>query len=302
LSGVTFPLIPRRRVLGLPFGGLHSARRGIGSDVAGSRPYRPGDDIKRIDWNASARLSLARDSDEFIIREHYAEEAPRVVVLADRRPSMGVFSDEWPWLDKPQALAQCVRLISDSALAARGLLGYLDHAEGDGAFWRPPRSERALGSLDLDREFRAPRDTLTSGLSYLIEQRRDLPAGTFVFVVSDFLEHPTRDEWMRALERRWEIVPVVVRDPVWERSFPDVSGVVVPFADPDSGRVVHVSLTAREAEERRADNERRWGELLRALRALDMEPVLVASHEWRDVVFSFLTWADQRMLSKGRSW
>jgi hypothetical protein len=143
LSGVTFPLIPRRRVLGLPFGGLHSARRGIGSDVAGSRPYRPGDDIKRIDWNASARLSLARDSDEFIIREHYAEEAPRVVVLADRRPSMGVFSDEWPWLDKPQALAQCVRLISDSALAARGLLGYLDHAEGDGAFWRPPRSERA---------------------------------------------------------------------------------------------------------------------------------------------------------------
>ena len=41
----TFPLIPRRRVLGLPFGGLHSLRRGLGSDVAGSRPYEPGDDV-----------------------------------------------------------------------------------------------------------------------------------------------------------------------------------------------------------------------------------------------------------------
>ncbi len=81
---------PRRRVLGLAFGGLHSQRRGQGSDVAGSRPYQPGDDVKRIDWNASARLSLARGSDEFIVREHYAEEAPRVVVLCDRRPTMGV--------------------------------------------------------------------------------------------------------------------------------------------------------------------------------------------------------------------
>lgn len=302
MSGVTFPLIPRRRVLGLPFGGLHSVRRGTGSDVAGSRPYRPGDDIKRIDWNASARLSLARDSDEFVVREHYAEEAPRVVVLCDRRPSMGVFSDEWPWLRKPEAIRSVVRLISDSAIAARGLLGYLDHAEGDGAFWRPPRSERELGGLDLERPFGAPLDTLPRGLSYLIEQRRDLPAGTFVFIVSDFLVQPTRDEWMRALERRWEIVPVVVRDPVWEQSFPDVSGVVVPFVDPTAGCVVRVALTQREVAARRAENEGRWHELLRELRALDLEPVLVSSHEHRDVVFSFLTWADQRLLAKGRSW
>ncbi|NUT54615.1 MAG: DUF58 domain-containing protein, partial [Thermoleophilia bacterium] len=84
----TFPLIPRRRVLGLAFGGLHSARRGAGSDDAASRPYRPGDDVGKIDWPASARLSLARGSDEFVVREHFAEEAPRDVVLADRRPTM----------------------------------------------------------------------------------------------------------------------------------------------------------------------------------------------------------------------
>ena len=300
MPGATFPLIPRRRVLGLPFGGLHSARRGTGADVAGSRPYRPGDDVKRIDWYASARLSLARGSDEFVVREHYAEEAPRVVVLCDRRPSMGIFDGDWPWLSKPAALDACVTLIADSAIAARGLLGYLDHAGGE-SFWRPPREQRALERLDLDRPFDAPADTVSRGLRELMEHRRDLPAGTFVFVVSDFLEQPSRDEWIDALERRWEIVPVVVRDPLWERSFPDVSGVVVPFAEPGSGRRVGVGLTAKEAAARRRENEAAWAELLRTLRALDMEPVLVGSHDHRDVVYAFLTWADQRMLARGRA-
>jgi uncharacterized protein (DUF58 family) len=295
----TFPLIPRRRVLGLPFGGLHSVRRGIGSDVAGSRPYEPGDDIDKIDWNASARISLARGSDEFIVREHFAEEAPRVVVLSDRRPSMSVFSDGWPWLHKPEAIRHAARLIGDSAVAARGLFGYLDEADGD-VFWRPPRSERELGQLDLERPFRAPEDTVARALGHLAQHRRDLPAGSFVFVLSDFLVTPSRDAWMRALERRWEIVPVVIQDRVWEQSFPDVSGAAVRFVNPETGGASLAAITEREATERREENERRRRELLRNLRALDMDPVLVSSHDVRDVFFAFLSWADQRLFTRGR--
>ena len=293
MSGVTFPLIARRRVLGLPFGGLHSFRRGHGSDVAGSRPYRPGDDVKRIDWNTSARLSYAHASDEFVVREHFAEEAPRAVVVCDRRPSMSLFSNAWPWLRKPEAIRRALRLIGDSVLAARGLIGYLDHAHGD-RFWRPPRSERELGPLALERPFGAPEETLALALEHLVEQRRDLPAGTFVFVLSDFLVQPSPDVWLRVLERRLELVPVVIQDPVWEQSFPDVSGAVLPL---DVGAV---GLTAREVAERRAANEHRLRELIRLLRSLDAEPVRVSSHEWRDVVLAFLTWADQRQLSGGR--
>jgi uncharacterized protein (DUF58 family) len=295
----TFPLIPRRRVLGLPFGGLHSVRRGIGSDVAGSRPYEPGDDIDKIDWNASARLSLARGSDEFIVREHFAEEAPRVVVLCDRRPSMSVFSDGWPWLHKPEAIRHAGTLIGDSAVAARGLLGYLDEGEGE-TFWRPPRSERELGRLDLERPFHAPEDTVARGLRHLTEQRRDLPAGSFVFVLSDFLVTPSRDDWMWALERQWEIVPVVIQDPIWEQSFPDVSGVAVRFVDAESGRPAVAALSESEATERREANETRRRRLLNDLRALDMDPVLVSSHDVRDVFFAFLSWADQRLFTRGR--
>ncbi|MGH3048934.1 MAG: DUF58 domain-containing protein, partial [Gaiellaceae bacterium] len=84
MAAGTFPLVPRRRVIGLAFGGVRSVRRGSGSDVAGSREYRPGDSVSWIDWAASARLSAARGDDEFVVRELYADEAPRVVVLADR--------------------------------------------------------------------------------------------------------------------------------------------------------------------------------------------------------------------------
>ena len=291
----TFPLIPRRRVLGLAFGGLHSARRGAGSDVAASRPYRPGDDVGKIDWPASARLSLARGTDEFVVREHFAEEAPRVVVLCDRRPSMLPFGEPWPWLDKAEALRQATLLIGESATAARGLLGYFDEADA-APFWHPPRSEGELALLDLNRPFGAPGDTVARGLRHLIEHPRDLPAGTFVFVLSDFLVEPERDDWLRALERRWEVVPVVIQDPVWEQSFPDLGGLVVAY---DGGGLVR--LSEAEAERRRDENEERRRDLLRRLRALDLEPVLVSAHEHRDVLSSFLTWADQRLFTRGRA-
>ncbi len=275
-------------------------RRGLGSDVASSRPYEPGDDVDKIDWHASARLSLARGSEEFIVREHFAEEAPRVVVLGDRRPSMSIFPEELPWLCKPEAIRQAAGVIGASAVAARGLLGYLDEGDGE-AHWLPPRSSHALERSDLERPFRAPEDTLARGLRYLTEQRRDLPAGTFVFVVSDFLEQPSKDEWLWALERRWEIVPVVVQDPVWEQSFPDVAGAVVPLADPATGRVDLVRIPASEASSRRRENETRLASLLFELRALDLDPVVVSSHDHRDIVLSFLGWADQRLFTRGRA-
>jgi hypothetical protein len=79
-----------------------------------------------------------------------------------------------------------------------------------------------------------------------------------------------------------------------------VSGVAVPFLDADTGRVAVAALTASEAARRRQENESRFHELLRTLRALDLDPVLVSSHAWRDVVLAFLTWADQRLLTRGR--
>src|SRR3954454_12613185 len=107
----TFPLVPRYRLSGLPFGGSPSLRRGHGTDVAGSRAYVRGDPISTIDWRASARLSTARGRDEFVVRERYADEAPRVVVLPDRRPSMALYPPPFPWLSKPAVAESAIELI-----------------------------------------------------------------------------------------------------------------------------------------------------------------------------------------------
>jgi uncharacterized protein (DUF58 family) len=298
---LTFPLKPKRRLVGLAYGVMHSARRGTGSDVAGSRPYRPGDGLKSIDWAASAKLSMARGADEFIVREHFADEAPRVVVLCDRRPSMSLYPPGWPWLDKPEAVRVILRLVADSALAAQAYVGYLDHGSGE-PFWEPPHGQKALHEVSPDRPFHAPDDALVRGFEELIRHRRDVPAGTFVFVVSDFLAPPSRDLWLRVLARRWDVIPVVVQDPVWEQSFPDVSGVVVPFADPATGRTTYAALTAQEAAERRRTNEERRAQLVRMLRGLDLEPVLVETSDLRGVFSSFTSWVDRRVYTRGASW
>lgn len=295
---VVFPLIPRRRVIGLAFGGMQSVRRGIGSDVASSRPYRPGDPVAEIDWKASAKLSAARDDDEFIVRERFADEAPRVVVVCDRRPSVGIDAPPLRRLRKPVALGHAVRLIGHSAVAARSYSGYLDLADGT-SFWRPPRSEHALDELDLDRPFTAPEDSLQRALTHLAEHRRDLSAGAFVFVVSDFLALPPERAWRRALELRWEVVPVVLQDPVWEQTFPDVAGIAIPVADARGRPSGTVWLTQAEAAERREANEQQFATLLRGFRSLGIDPVVVSSSDPADVLAAFLSWADTRLYARG---
>ena len=298
MSRAVFPLIPRRRVIGLAFGGVRSARRGVGSDVASSREYRPGDDVGWMDWAASARLSAARADDEFIVRERFADEAPHVIVVCDRRPSLGIGASPLRTLDKPLALLAAIDLIGDSAKAARSLSGYVDHALGE-PYWRPPRTEHMAEPHAFERPFRAPADAVSLGLEFLGEHRRDLPTQTFVFVLSDFLVPPDERTWQRALEHRWELVPVVVQDPAWERTFPDVGGVSVPYADPRTGRVVPVFLTRAEAARRREEHEERWSRLAGAFRALGLEPVVVHDHDPAAVLAAFLRWADMRVMARG---
>jgi uncharacterized protein (DUF58 family) len=275
-------------------------RRGAGSDIAGSRPYTTGDDVRAIDWGASARLSSAHERDEFIVREYYAEEAPRVVVVCDYRPSMAFFPPMLPWLSKRVAMEHAAELVVQSAIAARGLLGYLDVADGE-ALWRPPRSQRRPEELGLERPFTAPPDALARAFDHLKGHRQVLPLGSFVFVLSDFLD-ASDDIWIESLEYRWDLVPVVIQDPVWEQSFPDVAGVVLRLVDPNDGHVHAVRLRAGEVAERRAEHERRRATLLERFRSLELEPVLVSSDAPDGILAAFLDWADRRQALRSRPW
>ena len=280
---------------------MTSVRRGAGSDVAGSRPYRPGDDARSIDWNASARLSSAHGTDEFIVREYLAEEAPRVVVVSDRRPAMSLFPRPLPWLDKPRAMRQAAGLIVEATLAARGFFGYFDLGAGEPE-WVAPRTHHDVPAAARGGSFQASEDNIVRAFDFLSEAQPPLPSGTFVFVLSDFLMDLPDAVWISALERRWDVVPVVIQDPVWERSFPDVGGIAVPFYDQTTQRFVPVRLTEREALRQRVEHESRANELLAGMRALDVAPVLVTTSDRGDVFQAFLEWADERIVSRGHWW
>jgi uncharacterized protein (DUF58 family) len=302
---VTFELVPRGRIVGLAFGAMRSARRGAGSDVAGSRRYVPGDDVKAIDWGASARLSSARNSDDFILRERFAEEAPRVVVICDRRPEMQLFPRGFPWLRKVDAQRAAIELIRASAIEAHGFLGYLDFGEsGDEPFWLPPQSQSLWEYQDREAEgapFRAPESNVEHAFDFLISHPRSVPAGTFVFVLSDFLVPPPAETWLRALEQRWDVIPVVLQDPLWERSFPDLDGFVVEFADV-GGLSQHVRLRRHEVAERQRANEARWETLIDDFARASLEPVVIDSSEESEILRAFLDWAETRQEGGERTW
>jgi uncharacterized protein (DUF58 family) len=276
---------------------MHSVRRGGGSDVAGSRMYVPGDDVKAINWGASARLSAARGSDEFILRERYAEEAPRVVVVCDRRPEMQLFPRGFPWLRKVEAQRAAIELIRASAVEAHGFLGYLDFGDGDEQpFWLPPQSQSLWEYEDREDDgapFRAPATNLEDALDFLLAHPRWVPPGTFVFVLSDFLAPPSAEAWLRALEQRWDVVPVVLQDPVWERSFPEVAGFVLELADAE-GRAQEVRLSRREVAARRRVHEERWEQLAADFARASLDPVVVHSSGQDEILSAFLGWAEER--------
>jgi len=295
--GRPFRLVPPRRFVGVQFGQHRSARRGPGDEVAGTRPYRPGDRRTWIDWRASARLSAARAADEFVVREFFADQAPRVVVVVDRRSRMSLSRPPLPWLDKAAATEAAVRLIAAATVGERGDLGAVEMAGGRPR-WIAPRQPADVLAL---RDRRAPTLTydaaagsLEACIALLGRHASVLPAGSFVFVLSDFIDGVPARSWARLRGLRLDVTPVVIQDPVWEQSFPEVEGVVLPIVDPDTGEASDVWLSGRDARRRARENEDRYARLLERFARLGFDPVLLESSEPDEIAARFRRWSDRR--------
>lgn len=292
-----FPLVPQRRFAGVQFGDRRSPRRGPGDEVVGSRPYRPGDLTAWIDWRASARLSAARGTDEFVVREYLAEQAPRAVVVRDRRPAMALYgAGELPWLDKRAAADEVVAQVGLAVAAERGELAYADHAGGR-PFWLPPRSSgfrELLERRERTAGFDATEDGLHRSLETALRHAPLFPVGTFAFVVSDFLAPVPTRTWLRFRSVCWDVTPVIVQDPVWEQSFPDVGGVALPVADPATGAVREAWLSRRDARARRGEHEARLATLRARFGRLGFDPVVIDTAEPHAIESCFHAWAERR--------
>ncbi len=289
----TFPLVPRRRLRSLEHGSSRSLQRGLGSQLAGIRPYEPGDDVRSIDWPASARLSAARNADEFLVREHDADRAPRIVTIVDHRSGMSLYPE--PWLSKSDAVARAARLIADSARRGRMLSGRLELGDCELA-WEAPS---ARASTARATTVTAPGAELEQALE-LLRRERTVSRGTFAFVLSDFLVPLPEESIVAVVSRSIDLVPVVVQDPTWEASFPAaVGGLILPLADAVSGESADVRVSMAEAEARKRANEERHRELIDRLSRLGLDPISLETSEPAGVLRAFLEWSAGRL---GREW
>jgi hypothetical protein len=209
---------------------------------------------------------------------------------------MGLYPEPLPWLSKRTALREAAAAIVASASVARADIAALDFADGR-AWWLPP-GRRDRRWLIAQRQsavgFDGPQDSVARALTFLERRRRQLPSGSFVFVLSDLLTPPPPAHWRRAVSYGWDMVAVVIQDPVWERSFPAVGGVAVPVSDPRSGAVALIRVSRRQAGRLRDTNERRHAGLRAQLAALGVDVVAIASSDARDIDSAFIQWSQER--------
>ena len=261
-----------RRVDGLLAGEHRTAAVGVGTELAQIREWEPGDDVRRIDWNATARTSVVQ------VRVDVAERALTSWVLLDVSASMRFgTADRRKW-----DVAEGVAVAMGHLASRRGNRVGVATFGGSPSLTLPPRQGRSglLGVLlAVGREPETERVGPTSVGAALGQVARVARQRALVVVVSDF--RGPRD-WrgpLLQLAARHSVVAVEIRDPK-EQALPNVGHVWL--VDPETGRKLHVDTARRRLREQFAQaaaNER--AELARELASLGVpHAVLSTAGDW----------------------
>lgn len=224
-----------RQLDGLLQGDYRTLFRGFGLDLADLREYQAHDDVRRIDWNVTARTQVPH------VRVFNEDRDITAWFLLDLSPSVDFGSGE---ISKRQVLGEFAAVLARLLTRQGNKVGAI-LCDGLDDVVVPPRSGRlqVLHLLDTiharPRLPRAPETDLGAfiGRSLAVIRRRSL-----VFVVSDFISRPGWDRALGQLTRRHEGVAVRLTDPL-EAALPDI-GLWV-FQDAESGEQVFVDTGDR---------------------------------------------------------
>ena len=226
-----------RRLDGLLQGDYRTLFYGHGLDFADIREYEPGDDVRYIDWNVSARM------DAPYVRQYHEDRELSAHFLLDVSPSVD--------FGTVNALKRD-RLVDFVAVLARLLTR---HGNKVGAILYGGKVERAIpaagGKLQV---LRLLNDLMTlpklesapyTALSELLGAAlRTIKRRSLVFIVSDFFSVPGWERELGLLSRRHEVLAIKLEDPR-ERELPDIGTVVM--TDSETGEAVVRQREARLA-------------------------------------------------------
>ncbi len=239
----------RRRIEGLLPGDYQSSAIGPGSELAQVRLYAVGDDVRRLDWNVTARTG------EPHVRVDVAERVLTTWLLLDVSPSMVFGTAERRKADVAEGVALAV-----GHLATRrgGRLAVVTFG-GPSSRMLPPRSGHGaiIGLLAELRHEQAARGFHEPTAAEALRRTAGTARRAAVFVVSDFRGEPSWRGPVAWAARRNHVVAVEIRDRR-EQAIPDVGKVW--FVDPETGRQILVDTSnarVRAGFAERAEAERR---------------------------------------------
>jgi uncharacterized protein (DUF58 family) len=277
-----------RRVGGLLAGDYRSTLLGEGTELAQVRPYIPGDDVRHIDWNVTARTG------EPHVRVYLAERVLVTWLVLDTSPSMQFGTAERRKADVAEGVAIAVGHIATRRGNRLGFVTFGD--EQPRAL--PPRQGKVglIGLLGALREETPEQKERLGATSLGAALRRTGSMATqraVVIVVSDF-RGP--QDWRRPLIElagRHEVVAVEIGDPR-EQELPNTG--VLWLVDPETGRQVRADTRSEKLRARfaaAAAAER--AEVARTLAAAGARHVVLStSGDWLRSLAVFLRRGRQR--------
>jgi uncharacterized protein (DUF58 family) len=227
-------------------GTYRSVFRGSGLEFEEVREYEPGDDIRSIDWNVTARMGTP------YIKKFREDRELNILLAVDVSASSWFGSVDQ---SKRDLAAEVAALLAMTAMRSHDRVGLLRFAEGI-RDWMPSRRGREH-LLRVIRELlfappRRARTELSDAARFLtnVTKKRSV-----VFLVSDFLDVGLVDDpAVRMLGRKHDVIALVLNDPR-ELELPNVG--VIALEDAETGRIAHVDTGDRRLRHEYASSARR---------------------------------------------
>lgn len=260
-------IIARRAVNDQLAGQYQSVFKGRGMDFVDVREYQPGDDIRVIDWNVSAR------TDALHIKQFVEERELTVFLLVDSSGSQlfGTRSKR-----KQETAAELAALIAFSAIKNNDRVGLITFTDRVETLISPKKGRkhvlRVISEI-LEQRTTSKGTDIALALEHLM---RIMRKKAVVFIISDF-QSPQVEKALTIAMRRHEIVPVVLTDPM-EEELPNLG--LLHIEDPETGQRMVLDTTnrhIREAFQRSVSAQKEQRE--RTFRKLKMDYVNVRLDE-----------------------
>jgi uncharacterized protein (DUF58 family) len=259
-------IVTERLVRDRMAGQYHSVFKGAGIAFSEVRQYIPGDDIRLIDWNVSARMNGP------YVKLFVEEREMTVMLLVDMSGSGRFGSAEE---EKRELAAELAAVLAFSAIKNNDRVGLIIFTDRVERFVPPKKGKkhvlRVISEI-LSYQSRSPHTNLAQGLDFLghVVRRRAV-----AFLVSDFLSPQAGYERaLRLASQRHDLIPVVVSDPLEDR-LPKVG--IIDLLDPETGEIVSFDTAGPEARAFAKESQRQAAAREALFRRLSLDTIAVST-------------------------